>query len=136
MVKEFEGFRADAYTCPGDKLTIGYGHVIRDGESFESPITEDEATRILFDDLHDASSCVNRNVTSVISQQQFDSLTSFVYNIGCGNFVSSTLLKLLNKNEYEDASREFGRWIYANKKRLRGLVRRREAERLLFVSKV
>lgn len=135
IVKEFEGFSPCSYICPGGKKTIGFGHAILPDEEFEEPLTISQAETILFEDLHTASAAVNDLVTALLTQAQFDALTSFVYNIGRGNFASSTMLKLLNQRDYEGASREFGRWIYGGGKRLPGLIRRREREKEVFISK-
>lgn len=135
IVKEFEGFSPCSYICPGGKKTIGFGHVILPDEEFDEPLPISKAEEILFGDLHEAAKAVNDLVTTILTQSQFDALTSFVYNIGQGNFRSSTILKLLNKRDYEGASREFERWIYGGGKRLPGLIRRRERERALFVAK-
>jgi lysozyme len=68
-----------------------------------------------------------------LTQNQFDALVSFVFNLGVGNFRTSTLLKKLNAGDNDGAAQEFGRWIHAGGKALPGLVRRREAERALFL---
>lgn len=78
------------------------------------------------------------NVTKLVkvplNQNQFDALVSFEFNIGYGAFNSSTLLKLLNQGKYIDAANQFERWVYANKKVLPGLVKRRAAEKELFIT--
>lgn len=94
-LKQSEKFRAEPYKCPAGKLTIGYGHVISDDESFAA-ITENEAEEILRKDIEVAERCIWRAVRVPLSQDQFDSLVSFIFNVGCHAFLKSTLLKELN----------------------------------------
>lgn len=77
--------------------------------------------------------CVRR-VLAPISQSQFDALASLIYNIGCTAFRRSTLLKRLNAYEYDSAANEFCRWNKSGGKVIKGLGRRREAEREMFLS--
>jgi lysozyme len=67
-----------------------------------------------------------------LNQNQWDALVSFVYNVGAGNFISSTMLKLLNQGDYKGAAGEFPKWVHTNGQINPGLVRRRAAERALF----
>jgi lysozyme len=135
LVKRFEGFSPTRYVCSGGKLTIGYGHVITKAHipDFEKPITEQRASQILMMDMTYAQQAVDRLVKVPLTQNQFDALVSFVFNIGEGAFAASTLLRLLNKGKYDEAAWEFNRWIHAGGKRLEGLIRRRRAERELFL---
>jgi lysozyme len=100
---------------------------------FEKPITEQRASQILMMDMTYAQQAVDRLVKAPLTQNQFDALVSFVFNIGEGAFAASTLLRLLNKRRYDEAALEFNRWIHAGGKRLEGLIRRRRAERELFL---
>ena len=131
IIKHFEGLRLEAYKCPADVWTIGYGHAnkVKPGDV----ITTGEADILLALDVQEAERAVNAYVDVVINQNQFDALVSFVYNLGAGNFKSSTLLKKLNQGDYLGAANEFHRWNKAGGKVLRGLVRRREAEANLFI---
>lgn len=131
IVKEFEGLRLEAYKCPADVWTIGYGHTR--GVIPGDVITEKEAEIFLAEDLEDAESAVNEYVEVKLNQNQFDALVSFVYNLGAGNFKSSTLLRKLNAGDYLGAANEFKRWNKAGGKVLNGLVRRRAAECNLFI---
>jgi lysozyme len=135
LVKRFEGFSPTRYLCSGGKLTIGYGHVITKAhiKDFEKPITEQRARHILMMDMTYAAQAVNRLVKVPLTQNQFDALVSFVFNIGDGAFAASTLLRYLNKGRYQEAAVEFMRWIHAGGKRLDGLIRRRRAEQELFL---
>lgn len=77
---------------------------------------------------------VNRYVIVAIKQNQFDALVDFAYNAGAKNLLNSTLLKKINKMDWLGASQEFGKWVYADGKKLKGLVERRKAEKELFAS--
>ncbi len=133
LIKHFEGFRAHPYICPGGVPTIGYGHAILPGENF-SEITEGVAEEILRADLARAEATVRDLVEVYLCQHMFDALVAFIYNVGAGAFANSTLLRLLNKGDYLGAADQFGRWVYAGRKKLSGLVSRREAEKELFIS--
>lgn len=133
LIKEFESFSATPYHCPAGKLTIGYGHVIKDDEKF-SQITEEQANNILKSDCSQAVICINSRIKPELTQNQFDALVSFVFNVGCGNFNTSTLLRLLNSKNYQGAAEQFTRWIYANGVALPGLIKRRAKEQELFLS--
>lgn len=134
LIKSFEGFRATSYTCPGGKPTIGRGHAIQPGESFAEPISQMQGLSILARDLTRAEAAVERLVTVPLSDNQFAALVSFTFNLGQGNLERSTLLKKLNAGDQAGAADEFGRWVKAGGQVLEGLVRRRAAERDLFLT--
>ncbi len=131
LIKHFEGLRLRAYQCSANVWTIGYGHTADVGEN--DVITEEEALSFLRQDVAESERAVNKHVHVPLTQNQFDALVSFVFNLGVGNFRTSTLLKKLNAGDDDGAAQEFGRWIHAGGKALPGLVRRREAERALFL---
>lgn len=131
LIKSFEGFESKPYYCSAGKLTIGYGHVILPKESFTS-LTKEEAEILLAKDLEKFESFVKNMVTVELTQHQFDALVSFCFNLGPVNLKKSTLLKKINKKDFEGASKEFSKWVFASGKKLAGLVRRREAEASLF----
>ena len=132
LIKSFEGFRAKTYVCPAGKKTIGWGHTGSD--VFEGQtITEKEAEEILRKDLIFAETSVIELVDRPLTQNQFDALVSFVFNVGRGNFSKSTLRKLLNSGDIKKASAEFDKWIYSNGSVLSGLVERRKREKALFL---
>ena len=135
LIKSFEGFRADTYYCPANIPTIGYGTTEIDGlpVPFGVTITEEDAELLLKEDLVRFENVINSSVKVELTQNQFDSLVCFVYNIGEFNFKKSTLLKLLNVGDFKSAANEFPRWNKANKKVLSGLTRRRLAEKDLFL---
>jgi lysozyme len=134
LIKEFEGCKLKAYLCPAGVLTIGYGHT---GDVKEHHvITQHQADVILMDvDLPRfeefvAAWCPN------ISDNQFAALVSFAFNLGLGALGRSSLLKHVQAGRYEKAADEFLKWKFAGGKVLPGLVRRREAERALFLRPV
>jgi lysozyme len=131
LIKEFEGLRLQSYRCPAGVWTIGYGHTAtaKPGQT----ITEAEADRLLRQDLALFEECVRSAVRIPVTQNQFSALVSLAFNIGCGALQGSTLIRLLNANKVQEAAQEFLRWVNANGKPLPGLVRRRQAERTLFL---
>lgn len=132
LIKNFEGCRLTAYKCPAGVWTIGYGHTkgVKKGQK----ITKEQAVNILQDDLKTYENGVKKAVKIDLNQNQFDALVSFTYNVGLGAFRTSTLLKKLNKKDFTGASKEFPRWNKANGIVLKGLVKRREAEKILFIT--
>lgn len=134
LIKGFEGLRLSKYQDVVGKWTIGYGHLILPSESFPNPLTEKQAEDLLRKDLATSEAGVARLVKVKLSQQQFDALVSFTFNLGAGNLQSSTLLKKLNAGDYSGAAEELLRWNKAGGKEVAGLTRRRAAERKLFLS--
>lgn len=130
LIKKFEGCSLKAYKCPAGIWTIGYGHTLKVNEG--QTITKKQAEDLLKQDLRSFELTVNNLVNVPLNQNQFDALVSFCYNLGAGNLKSSTLLKLLNKEDYIAAAEQFDRWVYAGGKKLSGLVKRRAAEKKLF----
>tara|TARA_R100001509_G_scaffold160183_1_gene127620 strand:- start:255 stop:698 length:444 start_codon:yes stop_codon:yes gene_type:complete len=133
LIKKFEGCELEAYRCSADVLTIGYGHTqgVNEGDS----CTQDEAEELLVKDLEEFEFYVNDIVEQELNQNQFDALVAWTFNLGPTNLRSSTLLKRLNEGDFEDAPRQIRRWNKAAGEVLDGLVRRREAEALLFQGK-
>lgn len=132
LIKQFEGFRANAYLDSVGVPTIGYGHTM--GVRLGDVCTPEEAEEWLKGDCDAAERCVNHTVAVPLTQHEFDALVSFVFNLGCGNFRKSTLLKLLNENRHDEAAMEFRRWDRAGGQVLAGLTKRRLAEQRLFES--
>ena len=126
MVKHFEGFKAVAYLCPANVWTIGYGRTknVKDGDITSMP----QATRDLEEELVEFGDQVHRVVDVELSQNEFDALTSWTYNLGVGNLQSSTLLKKLNAGDKDSVPSEMLRWNKAAGKVLAGLTTRRQAE--------
>lgn len=138
IVKNFEGFSANAYPDPpgSGKYSIGYGHQIKPGESYgpSSVIAQDEAEQLLRGDIAGAYSCVEQNVNVALSPQQTAALISFVFNVGCGAFENSTMLTLLNQGDFEGAAAQFPSWIHSGGQVSDALVSRRSQEQELFNS--
>jgi lysozyme len=134
LIKNYEGFSPAIYPCPAGIPTVGYGHVVLKHEKFPPTITKQEAEKILQQDLVQFENSVNNLIKVPLNQNQFDALVSFTFNLGGGALQRSTLRQRLNRGEYRDAANEFTKWVFAGGRRLRGLVRRREAERDLFLS--
>lgn len=121
------------------KPAIGYGINLTEAQAAQyagRTITEAEATEMLRNHLKSVEDFVNRTVTHPLTQNQFDAVCSLVYNIGVGNFRSSTLLKKLNAGDVTGAADEFAKWNQAGGRVLAGLVARRGQERALFTSAV
>jgi lysozyme len=131
LIKQHEGLRLNAYMDPVGVWTIGWGHTrnVREGDR----ISKGEAEAFFMVDIAEAEECVRRRVTVPLTQGQFDALVSFVFNLGCGSLIRSSLLRKLNHYDYPGAACQFPRWINAGGKVLRGLETRRAAERELFV---
>lgn len=134
LIKSFEGFSSMPSPDPINISTIGYGHKMLFGESFPKGINEAEASTLLKTDLMPVESTIDSLVTASLTQNQFDALCSFTYNVGCWAFRKSHLLTYLNADDYEAAADQFLRWNHADGKVVDGLTKRRESERNLFLS--
>jgi len=134
LIKHFEGFESKAYYCAAGVLTIGYGHT--QGVDENDEWSEAHASHMLEIEIEEGyGKAVNDLVTVPLDQNMYDALVSWVYNLGVGNFKSSTLLKVLNSGDYEGVPAQIKRWNKAGGKVLEGLTRRREAEANLFEGK-
>ncbi|MBQ2674031.1 MAG: lysozyme [Prevotella sp.] len=126
-LKEFEGFRRDAYRDVTGVLTIGYGHTgsdVREGDR----LTTYAAEELLLMDLREHERAVRR-LKVAHTQGQFDALVSFAFNVGIGRLNRSALLKVIrNGGSKAQITREFKRWVFAGGQRMPGLVKRREWE--------
>ena len=140
LIKHFEGCPTDdegnviAYQDAVDIWTIGYGHTkgVQEGDKW----TQEKADFMLWRELEEEyEGYVNDYVHVPLNQNQFDALCSWVYNLGPNNLKVSTLLKKLNNGEYDEVPAQIKRWNKAGGKVLEGLVRRREAEALMFEGK-
>lgn len=130
LIKHFEGFRSKAYLCPAGVWTIGYGTTsgVRKGQV----ISESQAESFLKADLAKFEAAVNKSVKVLLTQNQFDALVAFTYNVGAGAFAGSTLLRQINAGAFGKARENFMKWVKGGGKTLPGLVRRRSAEADLF----
>ena len=133
LIKQFEGFKAEPYMCAGGYLTIGYGHKLLPSDRCNI-LTEEKAEILLKKDLVRFERAVIKYITEPLGEDQFDALISFTYNLGAAALQRSTLRQKINYGEFEDAAKEFNRWVYAGGRRLAGLVRRRKIESQLFLS--
>ncbi|MGQ9570191.1 MAG: lysozyme [bacterium] len=131
LIKAFEGFRPTPYHCIAGYSTIGIGHRILPHESFVS-ISEEEAEDILRKDLSKTERAVSRLIRVPLTQNQFDALCSFTFNLGAGALQRSTLRMKVNREEHDEVFDEFMKWIYAGGRKIRGLIRRRFAEACLY----
>jgi lysozyme len=132
LVKRFEKLELAAYLCPAGRWTIGYGHTGPDVHEGMT-ITEERAEELLRIDLAEAEEPVNR-LCPGLGQNQFDAVVSFVFNLGAGNFSSSTLLLEIKEGDVMAAALEFPKWRHSAGKPLKGLLRRRFAEAELFLT--
>lgn len=133
IIKRHEGLRLEAYMpTPNDVPTIGYGHT--KGVKMGDRITNAQAEEYLRHDIAWAQDAVNSLVKVRLTQNQFDALVSFVFNVGASAFAKSTLLRMLNDGDYKGAADQFLRWDKQGGKVLRGLTKRRAEERALFLA--
>ena len=135
LISLFEGFRCRKYLDVADKPTIGYGHLIKEGENLPDPISNVEALSLLQEDLRTAESGVLEHIHVPLQQYEFDALVSFTYNLGAGNLAESTLAKKLNARDYDGAAAEFPKWDRAGGKEVEGIKRRRLKEQEVFLGK-
>lgn len=138
LITSFEDLELRAYVCPAGVWTIGFGTTIypngtkvKNGDT----CTAEQAKAYFAYDLKRFENAVNSGLTVALNQNQFDALVSLTYNIGETAFKKSTLLKQLNANKFKEASEQFAVWNKVAGKVLNGLVRRRAAERELFLKK-
>tara|TARA_A100001015_G_scaffold149272_1_gene165515 strand:+ start:2100 stop:2543 length:444 start_codon:yes stop_codon:yes gene_type:complete len=133
LIKKFEGCELEAYKCPAGVWTIGFGFTkdVKEGDVW----SQSHAEEMLDIELEEYEEYVTDLVDVPLNENQFSSLVAWCYNLGPTNLVQSTLLSKLNAGLYEDVPHEIKRWNKANGVILEGLVRRREAEALLFEGK-
>jgi lysozyme len=138
LIKEFEGFRALAYLDPVGIWTIGYGTTAAAGVGIEPKagmrITEAEGEVYLTLALEKFADSIRPKITRSISPAEFGAFLSLAYNIGPGAFARSSALREFNEGNKEEAADAILLWDKAGGNRLAGLVRRRKAERELFLS--
>jgi GH24 family phage-related lysozyme (muramidase) len=127
FIKNEEGCVLHVYNDQAGYPTIGVGHLIKPGGEFTT-LTESEALDLLAKDLKVAEDAVQGSVRVPLSQNQFDALVSFTFNVGTGALEKSTLLKLLNQGQYEAVPGELMKWVKAGGRTLPGLVDRRQRE--------
>ena len=137
LIKQFEGFRANAYRDAVGVWTIGYGHTSMAGKPDVIPtlsITREEATAILRQDIETFARGVSAAVKGPLSDAHFSALVCFAYNVGLGNFKSSGVLAAVNRRDFDMVPRRLALWNKAGGQVLPGLVKRRAAEAALFLA--
>ena len=133
LIKKFEGCELEAYKCAAGVWTIGYGHIKTAVEGMK--IDQATANELFDEEMGEYETYVNTAVTVPLSQNQFDALVSWVFNLGNGNLKASTMLKVINSGDHAGVPAQIKRWNKAGGKVLEGLIRRREAEALLYEGK-
>lgn len=137
LITSFEGLRLEPYLCPANIPTIGWGTTryyngVKVSMS-DLPITREKAVEYLMHDLHTFELAVDAMAVDTVTQNQFNALVSFCYNVGSKNLQGSTLLRKVNANPNDESIRvEFGRWVSAGGVKQKGLILRRAAESDLY----
>ena len=140
LIAHFEGFVPRPYDDAAGHATIGFGHLLHHGRVTAADrkrwgtVSRERGLALLAEDARSAETAVSQGVKVPLTQEQFDALVCFTFNVGNGAFGSSTLLKVLNAGRPEAAADELLRWSRAGGRVLEGLLRRRRAERALFLS--
>ena len=125
-IKAHEGYRSRAYRCPAGVWTCGYGHT--KGVTAKTTCDEAKAEAWLLKDLAPVEAFCNA-IKNVDTQGKFDAVVDFAYNVGLGNLRQSTLLKRIQAGaKAKEVCAELKKWVYANGRKLKGLVTRREWE--------
>lgn len=139
LIKKYEGFSAKPYLCPAGVWTIGYGNTkypngIRVGKNDPS-ISEKEALQMLSFTVEKEFLPKVLELSPILKQHpnKLAAILSFCYNLGAGAYANSTLRKKVNASQFEQASKEFSKWVMASGKKLNGLVKRRAEEAELFM---
>ena len=137
LIKKFEGCKLQSYKCAAGVWTIGYCST--NGIEEGMKISQERADMLLLEDVEIFEEAVNELVKVPLEQNQYDALVTWTFNLGPTNLKNSTLLKVLNNKEYENVPEQIKRWnkatVNGERQVLEGLVRRREAEALLFEGK-
>jgi lysozyme len=150
LIKRWEGFVPHLYICAAGCPTIGYGHVILKDDNYSNItgaklltifqnsglkaakdaclITKKEAEKMLEKDVEKFEHAVLRYIDVPLTDGQFDALVSFTYNLGPGALQRSTLRRKVNREEHAEVPHEFRKWVFAGGRKLKGLIRRRNAE--------
>ena len=132
LIKRSEGFQGPPYKDVAGFPTVGYGHKIQSGETFQDALTPATADILLRADVQAVYGAIERLVKVPLTQGQFDALVDFTYNLGSARLANSTLLKDLNASNYDAAAVELLRWDHAGAVELAALKTRRHAEYALW----
>lgn len=146
LLAEWEGFECEVYRDVAGLPTIGVGHLLTKDElasgkifirrkpvKYADGLTEQQVLALLAQDLKRLETVVSKSVKVSLSQNQFDALVAFTFNVGGKAFKHSTLLRLLNRGKYEDVPGQLRRWVHSGGQKVRGLVNRREKEITLWL---
>ena len=130
LIKKFEGCETTAYQDSVGVWTIGFGHTkgVEEGQT----CSIEDAESMLADEMDEYEGYINNMVKVELQQHEFDALVAWVYNLGPTNLGESTMLKVLNGGQFDRVPDEMNRWTRAGGEILKGLVRRRQAESLMF----
>ena len=130
LIKKFEGCETTAYQDSVGVWTIGFGHTkgVEEGQT----CSIEDAESMLADEMDEYEGYINNMVKVGLQQYEFDALVAWVYNLGPTNLGESTMLKVLNGGQFDRVPDEMNRWTRAGGEILEGLVRRRQAESLMF----
>lgn len=136
LIKKYEGFRPQSYQDSVGVWTIGYGTTRINGQLVKADmtITEDQALQLVQQEVNKLWSQIESITKVSLNDNQMNALVDFAYNLGFSALKTSTLMQLVNESKFDEAANQFPRWVYAGGKILPGLVKRREAERQLFLS--
>lgn len=132
LIRQFEGCRLKAYKCPAGVWTIGYGwtHGVKPTDQWTQAQAEEMLVKGLDQYENAVQSAIGAHSTT---SNQFSALVSICYNIGAGNFVKSSMLRHHKAGDYQKAADAFLLWNKAGGKGLNGLIKRRQAERALYL---
>ena len=137
IIKHYEGYSSSVYCCPAGRWTIGWGSTWdnkgRPINKAQADISQDYAEKLLLREIRHTDHAIAKLVTAELNENMYSALTSFIYNVGSGNFQRSTLRMKLNRGDYQGAADELPKWRKAGGRVLKGLVRRRKSERDLFL---
>ena len=135
LIKRYEGVRPQACQDSVGVWTIGYGTTRINGQPVKAgmTITEDRALELVKQKVNKLWSQIESITKVNLNDNQMNALVDFAYNLGFNALKTSTLMKYVNESQFDKAADEFGRWVFAGGKVLPGLVKRRQAEKQLFL---
>lgn len=136
LIRHFEGFALEPYRDAAGFWTVDTGHLMTRDRSAQrpAPVSAERAEDLFRKNAARAARSVLRLIRVPLTDGQFGALASFAFNLGGGALRASTLRRRVNEGAHQEAAREFGRWVFAGGRRLRGLVRRRRAEAEMYLS--
>lgn len=139
LITRFEGCRLEQYICPAGKPTIGIGHVVLKGEKFPPRITQAFAEQLLAKDLKQFEQAIYRLITVPLTQNQFDALVSFIFNVGPGGITNTKVQAAVNARRFQDVPAALEAWskavVNGQMTTLPGLLARRRAEGQMFLGR-